>query len=83
MNWAPAFASTTTADLSTYDWNRLTRLVLLAHRDFVRVELASSGPRMIKICAHRRAPKTDKDTQCQRHPSLDDLIQEIQKMKKP
>lgn len=67
-------------DLSTYDWNRLTRLVLLAHRDFVRIEIASSGPRMVKIIAHRRKPKEDKDSQWQRHPSLGDLITEIKKM---
>ena len=68
-------------DLSTYDWNKLTRLVLLAHRDFIRVEIASSGPRMVKICAHRRAARVEGDKQWQRHPSLDDLIQEIEKMK--
>ena len=68
-------------DLSTYDWNRLTRLVLLAHRDYVRVEIASSGPRMVKVIAHRSAPTTNGDKQWMRHPSLDDLVNEIQQMK--
>jgi len=56
-------------DLSTYDWNRLTMLVLLAHRDFVRIEIGSSGPRMVRIIAHRRKPREDSDLQWQRHPS--------------
>lgn len=68
-------------DLSTYDFNRLTRLVLLAHRDFIRIEIASSGPRMVKIIAHRRRPREDGDRQYQRHPSLDDLIEEARKLK--
>lgn len=68
-------------DLSTYDWNRLTMLVLLAHRDSVRIEIASSGQRMVKIIAHRRKPKEEGDNQWQRHASLDDLIEIIGKMK--
>jgi len=70
-------------DLSTYDWNRLTTLVLLAHRDLVRVEIASSGPRMVRVIAHRRHPREENDSQWQRHPSLDDLMEMIGKMKKP
>lgn len=68
-------------DLSTYDWNRLTTLVLLAHRDFVRIEIASSSPRMVKVIAHRRKPRVEGDKQWERHPSLDDLIGMIGKMK--
>lgn len=61
-------------------WYDNTRLVLLAHCYFVRVEIASSGPRMVKIIAHRRAPRTPDDMQHERHPSLDDLISEIRSM---
>lgn len=42
-------------DLSTFDFDRLTRLVLVAHRFSVRIEIASSGPGMVKIIAHRRS----------------------------
>ena len=65
-------------DLSTYDFNRLTRLVLLAHRDAVRVEIASSGPRMVRIIAHKRSHGGDRVHN--RHPSLADLIAEIERM---
>lgn len=67
-------------DISTYDWNRLTRLVLLAHRDAVRIEIASSGPRLVKIIAHKREAPKDGDKQWMRHPTLSDLIKEIEKM---
>ena len=68
-------------DLSTYDLNRLTELVLLAHRDSVRIEIASSGPRMVKIIAHRRKPMVDGMRQWERHPTLDDLINRINELK--
>ena len=68
-------------DLSTFDYDRLTRLVLLAHRDFVRIQLKSSGPGLVKIMAHRRRPKQDDDCIWDYHPSLDDLISKAAEMK--
>ena len=68
-------------DLSTFDYDRLTRLVLLAHRDFIRIELTNSGPGMVKIMAHRRKPKQEGDSMWAYHPSLDDLIAKAEKMK--
>lgn len=69
-------------DLSTFDFDKLTRLVLLAHRDAVRIEITNSGPRMVRIIAHRR--KHDAAAcMSQRHPSLDDLIQQAEKLKRP
>jgi len=47
---------------------------LLAHRDFVRIEITNSGPRQVKIMAHRRRPKQEGDCMWDYHPSLDDLI---------
>jgi len=70
-------------DLSTFDFDKLTRLVLLAHRDFVRIEITSSGPRMVKIMAHRRKPKEEGDCMWAHHPSLDDLIAKAVAMKHP
>jgi len=65
---------------ATYDWNRLTRLVLPAHRDAVRIEIASSGPRLVKIIAHKREAPKDGDSIWMRHPTLSDLIKEIEEM---
>ena len=65
-------------DLSTHDFDRLTRLVLLAHRDAVRIEIASSGPRMVRIIAHRRTPgRSGTMPQSVRHPTLDELAERI------
>lgn len=63
-------------DLSTFDFDRLTRLVLLAHRDAIRIEIGGSGPGMVKIIAHRRK-HGDRKTMPHYawHPSLGDLIE--------
>ena len=66
--------------LSTFDFDRLTTLVLLAHLRFVRIEIASSGPRLVKVIAHRRAPKTAGMHIWQFHPSLDDLRLQINQL---
>jgi hypothetical protein len=56
-------------DLATFDFDRLTRLVITAHRWAVRIEIASSGPRLIKIIAHRRSP-VQTESIYRRHPDL-------------
>lgn len=58
-------------DLSTFDFDRLTALVLLAHKYWVRVSIQSHAPRYIKIVCHRRKP--DGDRIYERHPGLADL----------
>lgn len=62
-------------DLSTFDYDRLTSLVLLAHRDAVRVEISHSGPRRVRIICHRR--RHGEGRMCERHPSLQDLVGRI------
>ena len=72
-------------DLSTYDFDRLTYLVILAHRDAIRIDIASSGPRMVKIIAHKRRHKEDASERpriWEWHPSLNDLADRIQIMQK-
>ena len=60
--------------ISTFDCDRLTRLVLLAHSRFVRIEISPSGPNRIKIIAHRRKSREEGDRIHQYHPSIQNLI---------
>ena len=62
-------------NLSTYDFNTLTRLVFLAHDRCVRVEIGQSGPRMVKIIIHKRN-KREKGSVWERHPTLDQAIKD-------
>ena len=65
-------------DLATYDFDGLTRLVILAHRDAIRFAITYSGPRMVKICAwNRKGGPREGLSMSQWHPSLDDLKRRI------
>ena len=68
------------ADFATTDSDKLTRLVLLAHLHSVRIEIASSGPRMVKVIAHRREPMVPGGSWTTQHPTLEMLRDQIDKM---
>ena len=57
---------------ATHDSGLLTWLVLLAHRDCVRIAITSAGPRRISITVHPRNPSARSISDG--HPSLNDLI---------
>ncbi len=59
--------------LSTFDFDRLTRLVLAAHDCCVRVEIDSSGPRMLKLRLHPRQGREGE--MWQRHPTMEELLE--------
>jgi hypothetical protein len=62
--------------LFNWDDNILTRIVLVAHRMGVRIEIGSSGPGMVKLIAHARHTNDDKDSGLhfwERHTSPDHL----------
>lgn len=64
------------SDLSTYDYDYLTRTVLLAHKYCIRASINPSGPNMLKMCLWKRASKSMKDAKIsKRHPDLNHLIE--------
>ena len=68
--WGLGICISVHGDLSTFDWDRLTYLVLIAHRYHIRIEIGSSGPRAVRIIAHRRKSE---GTLSVRHPGLSEL----------
>lgn len=63
-------------DLSTFDGNKLTELVRIAHVRAIRFEIASSGPRRVKIIAHKRQHGSRKDLRLhERHPTLEESFE--------
>lgn len=66
-------------DLATYDFDHLTRAVILAHKHCLRFAVCPSGPGMLKVRLWPRDP--DGKTLFTRHPSLDDLIIMIEREK--
>ncbi len=77
-NWADPYciSITTVHSLSTYDDNRLTVLVLLAHDMCVRIEITSCNFNYIKIMFHQR---TRTGNFMSRHPSIEDVLKKWRK----
>lgn len=61
--------------LSTFDFDYLTRLVVLAHDACVRVEIVSSGPGRIGLVLHKRAGRTG--SSYDRHPTMEEAIERV------
>src|ERR1700749_4274377 len=59
-------------DLATYDFDALTRLVLMAHRDCYRASVDNHGPRTMKICIWKRKREGG---MCERHPTIEQAIE--------
>jgi hypothetical protein len=68
--------------ISTFDFTDMTDAVLIAHQMGVRLEVKSSGPRMLKIMAHVRVSSDDKELGTpHRHPTIDGLIERATKFR--
>lgn len=62
------------ADLTTHDGNKLTELVLAAHKYAVRIGVESSGPGLVKITAYKRQHGDKRSLKFwEYHPDLKDL----------
>lgn len=61
--------------LSTFDFDYLTRLVVLAHDRCVRVEIVSSAPGRIGLVLHKRAGR--EGSVWDRHPTIEESIARI------
>lgn len=63
-------------DLSTWDFNILTVLVIMAHDQCVRLSICHSGPRMVKI---RMWPRKRHGGITERHPTIEEAIDRVRK----
>lgn len=58
---------------ATFDFPKLTTLVLLAHRDCIRVEINSCNMQYIKICLWKRHKR--EGSYSERHPTIETAIE--------
>ena len=58
--------------LATFDFDLLTRLVIAAHDEAVRVSIVPSGPRLLKI---QLWPRTRVGSMAKRHPTIEEAIE--------
>ena len=57
---------------STFDFDYLTRLVVLAHDLCIRAEIVSSGPHLVGIVLHKRHAR--EGGMCERHPTMEGAL---------
>lgn len=58
-------------DLATFDWSVLTRLVIAAHDECVRVEIVPGGPRLLTLLLH---PRIREGSSSDRHPTMEEAV---------
>lgn len=62
---------------ATFDYDGLTKAVLMAHERCIRFEIAPSGPRMLQLQFHKRHKR---DGQIhERHPTIEESIEQYKK----
>lgn len=63
------------AQLATYDFDNLTRLVITAHDECVRLQVTAGPPRRLKLMFHDRKDRTG--AMHERHPTLESAMESI------
>lgn len=76
--WGDGWCVNHTGELSTFDFNKLTRLVFLAHDRCVRVSIQSSGPGMVRICIWQREKRTGSIFES--HPAIETALEDWRKI---
>lgn len=71
-DWANGWSMLHRADLSTYDFDAMTRLVFMAHDRCVRVEVSHVNMAYLRIVIHPRAPGPG--SMYDVHPTLDQAV---------
>lgn len=64
-------------DLATYDYNELTKLVLMAHDKCIRVGVSPLSKQVLQISIWKRQRDGG---MCQRHPTLEQAIESFRKI---
>ena len=67
--------TTQVGSFATFDFDALTRAVVMAHDRMNRVEIAPSGPGMLGIVLHKRHKR--EGSMSERHPTIENAIARI------
>jgi hypothetical protein len=72
-----AFNTRQTGSFATFDFDGLTRAVLMAHERMIRFSIEPSGPGMLKLVLHKRHKRDGSMTE--RHPTIEGAIERFSK----
>ena len=64
--------NTSSHRMATFDFNALTVAVFMAHDRMIRIEIAPSGPGMVKLCLHKRHKRDG--MMYERHPTIEQAL---------
>ena len=67
--------TTYTNSLATFDFDGLTRAVIMAHDRMIRMEIVPSGPGMLGIVLHKRHKREGRMSEY--HPTIETAIKRI------
>lgn len=76
-DWGYGWCVEDFAGMSTYDYNGLTRFVLMCHEKCVRGEIRPSSPRSMKVIIHKRQGRDCGFST--EHPNIDTAIEKYNK----
>lgn len=65
--------NTTTSYMATFDYDHLTKAVIMAHNWGVRLSISGSGPNMIKIALWKRHKRDGNISE--RHPTIEQAVE--------
>lgn len=74
-NYGTGVSLTWMRELATWDSNTLTLLVFLCHEARIRMEIASAGPRMLRLSFW---PREDTGGIAHRHPDLKEAMRDLE-----
>lgn len=66
-------------NFATFDFDGLTRAVLMAHDRMIRFEIEPSGPRMLGLVLHKRHSR--EGSMYERHPTIEEAIERFNRHK--
>lgn len=78
--WGEGWSMPAQNNLATFDFNHLTRLVVMAHDRCIRVEVVPKGMNRMVIVLHKRQRE---GSMYERHPTIEDQILKIREQQQP
>ena len=70
--WGDGIQSNVLGSWASFDFDQLTRILVLGHDRMIRVEIGSSGPGMFRVVLHKR--HTREGSTSKRHPTIETAI---------
>lgn len=72
--------NTRLGSFATFDFNDLTRAVIMAHDRMIRFEIMPSGPGLLKLHLHKRHQREGR--MFERHPTIEEAIADCRGIKR-